>query len=493
MCSAASSGVTRRTVLRAGLAAAGGSLLAACTADQDASRFVAPDGDEVRAAEARRPAGLVREFSLTPTASTVDLGGLTVATWSFDATIPGRPIRLKAGEILAATVHNGLPVDTSVHWHGLSLRNDADGVPGLTQAAIAPGASASYRFAVATPGTYWFHPHVGTQLDRGLYAPLIVEDPNEPLSYDDEWVVVLDDWLDGVTGTPDDVLAELRRGGGMMNRGGHAMTGASSSLLGGNAGDVRYPHFLLNGRLSTAPVTLAGRPGNRIRLRFINAGSDTAFRVALGGHRLQVTHTDGWPVRPVETDALLIGMGERYDAIVTLADGVFPLAAWAEGKAASAFAIVRTGVGAPPSQAVRPRELDGRILTYRQLQPADAVALPARDPDRTLRLNLTGGMMGYDWGFNGRGHDPGHFEAIRAGERVRLDLVNTTTMWHPVHLHGHTFAAGDTGLRKDTVIVLPGQTMPIAVDADNPGRWMLHCHNAYHAEAGMMTQLGYLR
>ena len=66
-------------------------------------------------------------------------------------------------------------------------------------------------------------------------------------------------------------------------------------------------------------------------------------------------------------------------------------------------------------------------------------------------------------------------------------------MWHPVHLHGHTFAAGDTGLRKDTVIVLPGQTMPVVFDADNPGRWMLHCHNAYHAEAGMMTQVGYLR
>ncbi len=178
MCSAASSGVSRRTVLRAGLAAAGAGLLAACPADQDPSRFVAPDGDEVRATEARRPAGLVSEFSLNPTPSTVDLGGPTVATWSFDATIPGRPIRLKAGEILATTVHNGLPVDTSVHWHGLSLRNDADGVPGLTQAAIAPGASASYRFAVPTPGTYWFHPHVGTQLDRGLYAPLIVEDPN---------------------------------------------------------------------------------------------------------------------------------------------------------------------------------------------------------------------------------------------------------------------------------------------------------------------------
>ena len=101
--------------------------------------------------------------------------------------------------------------------------------------------------------------------------------------------------------------------------------------------------------------------------------------------------------------------------------------------------------------------------------------------------------MAYDWGFNGRAHDPNHTEAIRAGERVRVDLVNTTTMWHPVHLHGHTFAVGQTGLRKDTAIVLPGQTLAVAFDADNPGVWMVHCHNIYHAESGMMTQLGYQR
>ena len=84
--------------------------------------------------------------------------------------------------------------------------------------------------------------------------------------------------------------------------------------------------------------------------------------------------------------------------------------------------------------------------------------------------------------------------AVRAGERVAVDFVNTTTMWHPVHLHGHTFAVGDTaGPRKDTAIVLPRQTLRVLFDADNPGRWMIHCHNAYHAEAGMMTLLGYLR
>ncbi len=110
-----------------------------------------------------------------------------------------------AGDLVQVAVRNDLPESTSVHWHGLALRNDMDGVPGATQDPIAAGSDYTYEFIADQPGTYWFHPHVGPQLDRGLYGALIVEDPHEPLSYDDEWVVILDDWLDGVTGTPDEV------------------------------------------------------------------------------------------------------------------------------------------------------------------------------------------------------------------------------------------------------------------------------------------------
>jgi FtsP/CotA-like multicopper oxidase with cupredoxin domain len=313
------------------------------------------------------------------------------------------------------------------------------------------------------------------------------------LAYDDEWVVVLDDWLDGVGGrTPDRELEQLRQGMGDM-MGGHMMGVGSSFLLGGDAGDVRYPHFLLNGRLSGAPATYQGRAGSRLRLRIVNAGGDTAFRVALGGHRMTVTHTDGYPVEPVAADAVLVGMGERYDVLVTLADGVFPLVALAEGKDATALGLVRSGSGAAPAATVRPAELDGKVLAYRHLKPAEAVRLPARRADRTVELKLTGGMMRYDWAFNGRGYDPKRLAPVRAGERVRLSFVNTTTMWHPVHLHGHTFAVAESGVRKDTAIVLPGQTLTADFDADNPGRWMVHCHNVYHAESGMMTLLGYLR
>jgi FtsP/CotA-like multicopper oxidase with cupredoxin domain len=296
---------------------------------------------------------------------------------------------------------------------------------------------------------------------------------------------VLDDWLDGVDGRdPERVYADLRGAGGM--RGGGMMAGA-------DGGDVRYPFHLLNGRTADAPTTVRARPGARLRLRLINAAGDTVFRVALGGHRLRITHADGFPVRPVEGDAVLIGMGERYDAIVTLGDGVFPLVAMAEGKNGFATGLVRTGGGAVPPVTARPVELTGQTLTQADLSPADDIRLPARSPDRIVDLALTGGMMDYSWGFNGREYDPARLEAVRQGERVRLNLTNSTMMWHPVHVHGHTFAVADSGLRKDTVIVPAGRALAVDLDADNPGRWMVHCHNVYHAEAGMMTLLGYLR
>jgi FtsP/CotA-like multicopper oxidase with cupredoxin domain len=236
---------------------------------------------------------------------------------------------------------------------------------------------------------------------------------------------------------------------------------------------------------------LTAKPGLRVRIRFLNAGSDTAFRVALGGHRLTLTHTDGFPVTPVDTDALLIGMGERYDVHVTLGDGVFPLVAVAEGKTGAAFALVRTAAGGAPGPDVRPRELDGVLLRYADMSSTTAVRMPTRPPDVVHRLALTGGMMSYDWGVNGRMGDLANPARVHEGQRVRVEFVNTTMMWHPMHLHGHTFQLGASGPRKDTAIVLPGRTLACDFAADNPGQWMTHCHNAYHAEAGMMTVLGY--
>jgi len=414
-----------------------------------------------------------------------------VRTWAYDDAIPGPELRTRAGDLLRVELANDLPTETSVHWHGLALSNDMDGVPGLTQDPIGAGSRFVYEFTTPDPGTYFFHPHTGVQLDRGLYGVLIVEDPAEPGEYDQEWVVVLDDWIDGIGRSPDEVYADLVSSPGMGHGG--MMGGTMHSALLGGAGDVDYPLYLINGRTPQAPVTLTGRPGQRARIRIVNAGSDTAFRVALGGHRMTVTHADGFPVTPVATDALLIAMGERYDVIVDLADGVFPLVARAEGKVGAGVAVVRTGAGSVPSPGSAVRELDRRILLGTDLTAADSVRLDSEDIDRSLDVVLGGGMMSYRWTINGAAYPETDALEVAPGERVRLRLRNTSMMFHPVHLHGHTFALSQGGTRKDTVIVRPRQGVEVDLRADNPGQWALHCHNVYHAEAGMMTVLSYRR
>ncbi|MFI1168123.1 multicopper oxidase family protein [Streptomyces sp. NPDC020801] len=553
---------TRRTLLSASIMAAGSGLLGACSGSDSPSgsgshagstrgsgsgpgpggpdpghrRFV-PDGPkgyvnpsdpEVLATEKQRGYGPVRKYRFTAAETSLDLGGRTIRSWAYGDILPGRAVRVTKGDVLDLTLANHLPVSTTLHSHGVRLRCDMDGVPDLTQEGIKPGADFNYRFAVSYPGTYLLHSHSGMQLDRGLYAPLIVDDPREPLSYDKEWVVVLDDWVDGVDGsTPDGVLAQLHggrmptgmgmgMGGGSDHEGsgGHRKAGGGhgpdhgtskgpsrvmrdshSAMLNSMGGNVDFPYYLVNGRLPHAPSVFRARPGDRIRLRIINAGSDTAFRVALGGHRMTVTHTDGYPVEHQWTDALLLGMAERYDVLVTAKDGVFPLVAMAEGKKARALAVLRTDKGKDlPSPSVHPDELDGRLVPARRMVPHDSVAFSKRDPDRNILIRLTGSMKKFDWAFDHRPYSVTQRHPVRQGERVRLTLVNATDMWHPLHLHGHTFALTgiwDVGTRKDTAIVLPHRKLVVDFYADNPGLWMLHCHNQYHSESGMMTVLGY--
>ena len=213
---------------------------------------------------------------------------------------------------------------------------------------------------------------------------------------------------------------------------------------------------------------------------------------ALGGHRLTVTHGDGFPVEPREVDALYLGMGERYDALVTLDDGVFPLVARPFGKTegGQGLALVRTGSGQAPGPDVSPAELAGRILLATDLRPHESVRLPSRSPDATAHMSLEGSMSPYRWGINGAPFGQNQPLTVREGQRLRLNVMNMTMMTHPLHLHGHTFAL-PTGLRKDTVLLAPMQSMALELDADNVGDWMVHCHNIYHAEAGMMIGLLY--
>ena len=452
-------------------------------------------GAAVACSQSQPPSGGSPTLTLAAGETDIDIAGATRHTWAYGNQVPAREIRLRKGERLRAELTNALPQDVTVHWHGIAIVNDMDGVPVLTQNAVPTGQAFTYDFVVPDAGTYWFHSHVGTQLDRGLYGPLIVEDPDEKIDYDGELVVVLDDWIDGTGTNPDEVFENLRKTGMKpMEPGGPGVT--PTSPLGADGGDVTYPYFVINGRASGDPQVVDYRQGQRIRLRVINAGSDTAFRVAVPGTSMRVIQTDGYPVVPVQADSVILGMGERFDAIITVNEAV-PVVAVPERKQGHARLNIR--VNRAPSAA----NIDefvasvrtGAPLNTATLSPTPEVTLPAKQPDQIIDAHLAGPVNGYTWPINGKLYNPPYDGvAVQPDQRVRIRYINDTMMFHPFHLHGHTFQVMDGTVaraRKDTVLVPPKQTVEIDFDTDNPGRWITHCHNTYHLEAGMATFIEY--
>ncbi|TDW28867.1 multicopper oxidase family protein [Cryobacterium psychrophilum] len=496
--------LTRRTFLGATLATATTAALAACATpspSRGVTRILATDPMVGRFEDRRTASGRITTQQLTAGAFDTTVSGMALATWGYNNALNGPVIRARTGDLLDVAVTNNLNEATSIHWHGLALRNNADGVPGVTQKAIAAGADSSYKFRLTHPGTYWYHSHVDMQRERALSGALVIEDPNEALSYDQEWVIVLDDWLDGISGRPEGVLARLAGGmdmSGMNMSESPMLMGSSSAYLGGDAGDVRMPAHLFNGKTATEPEIFPSKPGNRIRLRIINASGDTAYRVGVPGRKIALTHADGFPVKHVDVDAVVLGMGERIDAILTVTDAFTPLMALPEGKDGSAWGLINAGgAGAAPQASSLPSSLDGVVTDGGRLKADESVILNAQSPDRIHTMRLTGSMDNYSWGINGNMFNPDRPFAdafdIAVNERVQVKIINDTSMWHPMHLHGHSFQISGNGARKDTVIVRPKETVTFEFDADNPGQWLTHCHNAYHAAKGMMGVFSYVR
>lgn len=452
----------------------------------------------------RRSSG---EVTLDAAPGFIDLGpGGRMAASLYDGTLPGPTLRVTEGTRLRVRYRSRLDAPSSIHWHGLPQRgsNAMDGVPGVTQRAVVSGDSFLYDFAAEPAGTYFFHSHFGLQIEHGLYAPLIIEPRREPLAYDRELVIVLDDWP---ALSPERMLANLVAGRppipGMnapmagMTAGGMTNVADVAAEVGP---DVAYKTFLLNGRPPSDPAAFEVRRGDRVRIRLINAGAATAFRVRLAGHRLLVTHADGAPVRPVMVDTLEIAMGERYDAIVAADNpGTWALdARSADEPERFAHGVFRYA-GALRADVQRDSvggDAGSLLLRYADLVSEER-ALWSERPDRVLDVALKGQMVPYRWTIGDR-PSPAPPLGIRAGELVEVRMRNESPMRHPMHLHGHSFrirsgafGARDT-LLKDTASVEPGATLAFQFRADNPGAWLFHCHHAYHQEVGMMRVLQYL-
>jgi FtsP/CotA-like multicopper oxidase with cupredoxin domain len=516
------------------------------------------------AAEAiARPVPSMRgtEFDLAIAETSVNFTGAARTATAINGSVPAPTLHWREGDTVTLRVHNRLPVPSSIHWHGLILPYQMDGVPGLSYKGIAPGETFTYRFKVRQSGTYWYHSHTGFQEQTGMYGAIVIEPSGgETIRADFDYVIQLSDWTDN---DPMSLFAKLKKQSDYFNFNqptvGEFLRDASSNgtsaamnkrrmwnemrMSAMDLADISaYGYtYLMNGNPSAANWTGLFRPGEKVRLRFINSAAQTFFDVRIPGLKMTVVQTDGQNVEPVTVDEIRIGVAETFDVVVTPKDDAYTIFAqtmdrsgFARGTLAARARLTATvpalekavplsmgdmmgdmmgGVHAHhakteygPSTDMRvdtPRiNLDdpgvglrdnGReVLTYADLHTIGG-PLEKRKAAREIELHLTGNMERYTWSLDGLEFGrstPVHF---RHGERLRVILVNDTMMTHPMHLHGMWSELEDPDggfqVRKHTISVQPAQRVSFLVTADTLGRWAWHCHLLYHMESGMFREV----
>ena len=543
--------VDRRALLRGGGLAAGASV----------AGWAIPGWAQSLASGRPDPQTLSGEdITLTVGRGTLLIDGKPAHAVTINGTVPGPLLRLRQGQNLRLTVINELDEETSLHWHGLLVPFQMDGVPGVSFPGIPARSSFTYEFPITQSGTYWYHSHSGLQELMGQYAPIIIE-PAGPDAAPRDHVVMLSDHS---FENPAHILRMLKIDPGHYNQRQQTL----ASLLAGKeqslADRLGWAHmrmdptdisdvtgtvlsYLVNGHGAADNWTGLFTPGERVRLRFINAAAMSVFDIRIPGLTLGIVAADGQDVRPVAVEEFQISPGETYDVIVTpTQDRAYTIAAEAVDRSGMARATLapragmtaaipaprerplltmrdmgmdmpgmsmkgmkmRDGANAPQVllgpgvEMINPMPTDRtgdpglglhnaghKVLTYR-----DLVALEpnpdTRAPAREIEVHLTGNMDRYMWSMDGQTMQEAHEPLpMRAGERVRVTLINDTMMAHPIHLHGHIFELvtghGDHSPRKHTVNVLPGGKLSWDVTAI-PGDWPFHCHLFLHMAMGMM-------
>jgi FtsP/CotA-like multicopper oxidase with cupredoxin domain len=458
-------------------------------------------------APAARAASDASAIDLAIATRTIEVKGKAAKVFGLLQPNGAHGLVMNAGDRFRVRLKNEAQEAALVHWHGLTPPNDQDGVPGVTQPPLATGESHEYDFAVALPGTNWMHSHHVLQEQSLMAAPLIVRDPKDAALDEQEIVILLHDFTFEL---PQEILSGLAKGmshdhgapAAADPQAGHDMSQMAPDGMGGNIdlNDVAYDAFLANDRTLDDPEVVRVDNGQRVRLRIINAASATNFMIELGALSGSLTDVDGRPIVPVIGSRFPIAVAQRADVRVTLpaGEGAWPVLFQREGDTALTGVILATKSGTIEKVADQAHHAIGAIDREAPMLYQAAEPLPERRADRELAIDLTGSMMTYRWGIEEMAAMAHHAHlAVQEGERVEMTLTNRTEMSHPMHLHGHHFqvlAVNGTrmqGAVRDTELVPVGGSVTLAFDADNPGKWMFHCHNLYHMRSGMMTQVRY--
>ncbi len=447
----------------------------------------------------------------------VNITGTPVSKITVNGSIPGPTLRFTEGEDVTITVTNHLDEDTSVHWHGLLIDPAMDGVPGLNGFhGIKPGETFTYRYKVRQSGTYWYHSHSGGQEQDGVYGSMVIAPKGrDPIQADRDYVVVLSDFSPE---TPEDIISNLKMSSdyyqyarrtvgdffagvkedGFSKTWEHAKMWGEMRMLPTDLSDVSGYTFLVNGKSPEQNWTGLFQPGERVRLRFINASAMTFYDVRIPGLKMQVVSSDGQNVEPVPVDEFRFGVAETYDVIVTpKEDKAYTITAESIDRTGFALGTLATregmkgetplprphalltmadmgmmaGMGdmdhgkmnmdmgnmAGMDHAAMGHDMSGmkdmdamaeasgwakagtppgdKALSYGDLRYL-GTQKDTRQPERTIEVRLGGNMERYIWTMNGKKYSDSGPMNLRYGERVRLKFVNDTMMAHPMHLHG---------------------------------------------------------
>lgn len=490
------------------------------------------------------------EYSLTIDRTPVNITGHEVKRVTVNGGIPAPTLRITEGDDVVIHVTNKMDMPTSIHWHGLIIPGEMDGVPGLNGfGGIMPGETFTYRFKAKQTGTYWYHAHSMGQEQDGLYGSLIFAPKGkDPIQADRDYVVVLSDFSDeesddimGNLKMSSDYYATARRTVGDFfhdtKEQGFDKAWKTTKMWGKmrmaqtDLADVTGYTFLVNGKSPQQNWTGLFKPGERVRLRFINASAMSFFDVRIPGLKMSVVQSDGQNVEPVKVDEFRFAPAETYDVIVTPQDDKpYTIAAEPIDRTGFAIGTLATSEGIKGEiPAQRPRALlsmadmdmeqmmkddpdmemspadmisgwaktgtpEGqKALSYTDLRYA-GVQKDQRQPERTIDVRLGGNMERYIWTINGKKFSEAEPIRLKYGERVRLKFTNESMMAHPMHLHG-MFVQLENGQpaaklpNKHTVIVPPGQSYSVLLTADEVGEWAFHCHLLYHMMSGMMTKV----
>ena len=418
------------------------------------------------------------EFDLHVSQFPVMINGRKGLATGVNHTLPAPLIRFREGDDITLNVHNMLDVDTSIHWHGLLVPFEMDGVPGVTFPGIRAGETFSYRFSVPQNGTYWYHSHSGLQEQAGHYGPLIIDPAgDDPVGYDREYVMVLSDWS---FEDPERIFAKLKKASDTYNfqertipdfledvgENGLSKTLSDRAMWGSmrmsprDISDVTGStyHFLINGHTTLDNWNGVFNPGERVRLRIINASAMTIFNVRMPDLPMTVVQADGLHVQPLEVDEFQIGVAETYDVII-------------EPPAEKAYAFVAEAIDRSGQAVATFGPQPGMRATAPELRAIPTLTMADMGMDHAMHGDMSGHDHAPDMDMSkssGGGMEMDHSMHGKKTPDMKMDM-NMSGMDHEMHGPG---PSGDWPVERPELEKGPGisniAAMPMA-RLDDPG------------------------